>query len=85
MTRRQRQSLKRVRDKLGDLERRCNYLIRELRDAERAFQRMWQSGEELRSQNRHMAEALSHAVALAPPPPILVDASLADELKKNEL
>ena len=81
MTRKQRQALKRTRDKVEQLERRCDVLIRrcddaeaELRDAEYAFRRAWHREAELESQNKRMMDLLTQqAMLVAPHYTIVVD------------
>jgi hypothetical protein len=80
--RRIRQQAKRDRDrmatKLVQLERVCDRLTRELREAEYAFRDAWANRAQLEDQNRRMLEMLTRAEMLKPPAPIIVSADLAE-------
>ena len=72
MTRRQRRSIKRLRDKLAHLERRCDSLIYELRDAADRLHSEWYRRESLEAQNRALMDPIVRLKMLEPPPPIIV-------------
>lgn len=71
MNRKQRQALKRTRDKIERLEGRCDSLIRALDDAAEEFRRAWCRESQLESQNRHMMEMVARDFAMQMPPIIV--------------
>ena len=72
MTRRQRQSTKRLRDKLTRLERLCDSLAYELRDAADRLHAEWYRRESLEAQNRALMDPIVRLKMLEPSPPIIV-------------
>jgi hypothetical protein len=73
MSRRKRQGLRRVRNDIVALERRCERLMRALSDAEHAFRRAWANERQIEDQNGRLIEMLGKASAMQPPPPIIIE------------
>ena len=80
MTRTQRQSLKRTRDKIGQLERMVDKLVYELHRARGEWLDAWHRIDRAEAQNRGLMELIATARAMEPPS-IMVTREVVDMLK----